>query len=190
MYSCNCNKWRLCAFHLYFDTCWGWDWPSEFVRCFEAVETQLLSYFDVLFCVLSLSLSPSPSSLSFSLSLTQGVLQELYPSVPRGSLRQRETLVPSSLMTCLESCPWECVCECVCLCMPPVYECVQAYVSEMYCTETAQWEWRLCKFHSLTLRWLPLSTFTFYLSFSEKPLWCGRLEEVIQALQCATVKTS
>lgn len=48
---------------------------------------------------------------------------------------------------------------------------------------------RLCEFHNLTLKWLLLSTLTFYLSFSEKPLLCKNVEQVVQALQHATAKT-
>lgn len=145
--------------HIDADACCVCDRPSEFVRCFEAAETQLLSYFDVVFAVLFLSLS-----------LTQGILQELYPSVPRGSLCQWETLVSSSLMTCLESCLWEFVSECVCLCIL-LCTCI------LICTD---WHLRHVKWMtlflldtdsvnstvSMTLERLRLCTSTCYLSFS------------------------
>lgn len=55
-------------------------------------------------------------SLCLSISLTQGILQELYPSVPRRSICQWETLAPSSLITCPQWCV--CVVMSVCACAP------------------------------------------------------------------------
>lgn len=55
-------------------------------------------------------------SLCLSISLTQGILQELYPSLPRRSICQWETLAPSSLITCPRWCVWLCVCVCVRVC--------------------------------------------------------------------------
>lgn len=147
--------------------------PVNLLMLWSSWNTIIVTFCYFICCNLSLS---SSFSLFLSLSThppTQGVLQELHPSVPRGSLCQRETLVPSSLMTCLESC-----CGSVYVCMF-VYAIVYLYTSthrlnvcEMHCTITVQREWQYA-YYTQTL-WIPhcstlnarllVSTFSFYCS--------------------------